>query len=208
MNKSVIIIGASGHGKVIADIIMKSGDIVVGYLDDNIKCGRIVGKFPVLGEISDYKKYLCHSFVIGIGDCRLRTALAKKLAGVSWYTAIHPTAVISDINVKVGEGTVVMANTVLSVDTSIGMHCIINTGAIVEHDSKIQDYVHISVGVKVAGNVAIGNTTCVGIGAVVINNISICPNCMIGAGAVIIKDINEEGTYVGVPAKKINRKFE
>lgn len=201
--KSVIIIGAGGHGKVIADIIQKSGDRIVGFLDDNPCIGANFIGFPMLGTVDDYKKF-DNEFVIAIGNATIRERIVRKLSNVSWYTAVHPTAIISDMDVKIGEGTVVMANAVINTGSRIGKHCIINSSSVVEHDNKIADFVHISVGVKLAGTVNVGKSCWIGIGAVVSNNVNICGNCMIGAGAVVIKDIGETGTYVGVPAKRID----
>ena len=202
--KSVVIIGASGHGKVIADIVQRSGDKIIGFLDDNVPTGSSFIGYPVLGTTEDYKKYAATAtFVIAIGNAAIREKIAGKLEGVCWYTAVHPTAVISDLGTKIGEGTVIMANAVINPGSWIGKHCIINSCAVVEHDNRIEDYVHISVGAKMAGTVSVGKSTWVGIGASVKNNISICDDCMIGAGAVVVKDISEKGTYVGVPAKPI-----
>lgn len=199
--RSVIIIGASGHGKVVADLIQKSGDIVVGFLDDNPNIGKTFIGFPVLGVVEDYKKFDVE-FLIAIGNTEVRKRISKELAVTSWYTAIHPTAVIADIGVEIGEGTVIMANAVVNAGAKIGKHCIINTGAIVEHDNRIGDFVHVSVGANLAGTVSVGNGSWIGVGASVSNNINICGDCMVGAGAVVIKDIKDAGTYVGVPAER------
>ncbi len=192
MNRNVIIIGASGHGRVIADIVRANGDKVLGFLDDD-------ESKETLGKIADYGKYSDAEFVIGIGN----TAVRKKMSELplKWYSAIHPTAVISP-SVEIGEGSVVMPNAVINAEAKIGNHCIINSGAIVEHDNTIGDYCHISVGAKLGGTVEVGNETWVGIGATVINNISICGGCVIGAGSVVVKNITEPGTYIGIPAKR------
>ncbi len=201
--KSVIIIGASGHGKVIADIVLKSGDRIIGFLDDNpLLEGTFIG-FPLLGTVEKYKSYSKDAeFIIAIGNASIREKIAKKLNGVKWYTAIHPTAVISKIDVTIDEGTVVTANAVINSGSKIGKHCIINSSAVVEHDNWIEDYVHVSVGAKLAGTVHVGKSTWIGVGASVSNNVEICAECMIGAGAVVVKDVNEAGTYVGLPVKK------
>lgn len=202
MNKKVIIIGASGHGKVVADIVEKSKDQIVGFIDDNPELsGTFVG-YPVLGKIEQYINYPETEFVVAIGNPVIRKNIVKKMNGVKWYTAIHPKAIISNIETRVGEGTVVMANAVINAGAKIGNHCIINTASVVEHDNLVEDYVHISVGAKVAGTVHIGESTWVGIGAVISNNLNICHDCMIGAGAVVVKNIIEPGTYIGVPARK------
>lgn len=202
MSKSVVIIGASGHGKVIADIVLKSGDKVIGFLDDGIEKGKLIVGFEVLGIISDYKNYSDCEFVIAIGDPHIREKIADAL-NVKWYTAIHPTAVISSLDVEIGEGTVVMANAVINSCAKIGRHCIINTGAIVEHDNILSDYVHLSPNVALAGMVSVGKSTHIGTGACTKQVVNIASNCIIGAGSVIVRDINESGTYIGVPARKI-----
>lgn len=203
MEKEVIIIGASGHGKVVADIICCSGDRVKGFLDDNFKMGSSFIGFPILGTTNNYKDFPGAEFVIAIGNAVIRERMVGKLQGVKWYTAIHPTAVISKIDTSIGEGSVIMANAVVNPGTTIGKHCIINTGAIVEHDNILEDFVHISVGAKLAGTVKVGKSSWIGIGATVSNNLNICENCMFGAGAVVINNIEQSGTYVGVPVKRI-----
>lgn len=202
MKNLVVIIGASGHGKVVADIVNECGDQVLGFLDDSPKLDKTFIGIPLLGPIKDYIKYSEAMFVVAIGNAEIREKIVDKLNEVRWYTAIHPKAVISTLDTKIGEGTVIMANVVVNVGAKIGKHCIINTGAVVEHDNLIDDFVHISVGAKTAGTVTIGKKTWIGIGASISNNLTVCQNCMIGAGAVIVKDIYEPGVYVGIPAKR------
>lgn len=203
MSKSVVIIGASGHGKVIADIIVNSDDKVLGFLDDSddVQGKKIIG-FPVLGKIADFDNYRDCEFVIAIGNPYIRERIANELP-VKWYTAIHPTAVISSLDVEIGEGTVIMANAVVNPSARIGKHCIINTGAIVEHDNILEDYVHLSPNVTLAGIVKVGKSTHIGAGSCTKQVLNIASDCIIGAGSVIVKDITESGTYVGVPARKI-----
>lgn len=200
--RSVIIIGAGGHGKVIADIIQRSGDRIIGFLDDNMKAGDSFIGVPILGDTEKYEEYNNAEFVIAVGNAAIREKISEKLSDVRWYTAIHPFAVVSNIDIEIGEGTVVMANAVINSGSRIGKHCIINSGAVVEHDNVIEDFVHVSVGAKLAGTVHIGKSTWVGIGATVSNNIDICSGCTIGAGAVVVNNVNEAGTYVGVPARR------
>lgn len=205
--KEVIIIGAGGHGKVAADIIEKSGDRVVGYLDDNEALGSTFFKLPLLGAVDRYIKYMQYEFVVAIGSASVRERIVGMLAGVKWYTGVHPSAVIAGREVTVGEGTLIMANAVINPGSRIGKHCIINTGAVVEHDNRVEDYAHISVGARLAGTVHIGRAAWIGAGAVVSNNLSVCAGCMVGAGCVVVRNIEEAGTYVGVPARKIGREM-
>jgi len=198
----VIIIGAGGHAKVIADIITKCGDNVLGYLDD--KDASELLNFKVIGKVCDVEKYKGNAkFVIGIGNNATRMKIAH-LFDVTWYTAIHPSAVIAS-DVMIGDGTVVMANATINTSTKIGAHCIINTGAIVEHDNNLGDFIHISPNATLCGSVMIGEKTHVGAGATIINNINIQSESMIGAGAVVVCDIKKSGTYIGVPAVRQNK---
>lgn len=192
--KRIIIIGAGGHAKVIADIIKANEDELIGFLDDD-------ETKSTLGRIRDYIKYPdCH-FVVGIGNIKIRKELSTL--PVKWHTAIHPSAVISD-SVTVAEGTVIMPNVVINSKTIVGRHCIINTSAVVEHDNIIGDYSHISAGVKLGGTVSVGNSTWIDIGAVVKNNILIADNVIVSAGAVVVRDILEAGIYWGIPASRID----
>ncbi len=209
MSKQVVIIGAGGHAKVIADIVQKSGDIVYGFLDDNLPKDTIIANNPKLRVIGDlnvrFTFPITHpdlEFVIAIGNNKRRKKIAEKnIPNMKYYTAIHPSANIG-IDVSIGEGTVIMANTCINSSAKIGKHCIINTGAIIEHDNKLEDYVHVSPNATLCGTVKVGELTHIGAGATVKNNIDITSNCIIGAGAVVIKIIEEEGTYIGVPIKK------
>ena len=205
MRKKVVIIGAGGHAKVIADIIEKSGDEIVGFLDDNKEIGTtIINEYKVIGDLNNRftmavtKENL--EFIIAIGDSKKREEISHS-PNLKFYTAIHPSAQIG-LDVEIQEGTVIMANACINSSAKIGKHCIINTGAIIEHDNIIEDFVHISPNVALGGTVKIGESTHVGIGSIVKNNITICKNCTIGAGAVVVKNIIEEGTYVGVPARE------
>lgn len=199
MLKKIIIIGAGGHSKVIADIVLKNNMKLLGFLDDNID-GYLLG-YQILGKVKDILKFSNEAaFIVGIGDNHIRKEITKTY-GVQWYTAIHPSACIGEY-VSIDEGTVIMANATINTGTTIGKHCIINTGAIIEHDNILEDYVHVSPGTCLGGTVRVGKYSHIGIGAVVKNNISIIENCIVGAGAVVVKDINDKGTYIGRPAKK------
>lgn len=201
MNKKVVIVGASGHGKVVADIVRKLGDRIIGFLDDDLSLPDTFIGFPLLGSVNSYEKFDAE-FVVAIGDSAIREKITGYMKKADWYTAIHPSAVVAE-SVKIGKGTVIMANAVVNPASIIGRHCIINSSAVIEHDDEISDFVHVSVGAKLAGNVHVGKRTWIGIGATVSNNINICDNCMIGAGAVVINNIVVPGTYVGIPARRV-----
>lgn len=207
MNKKIVIIGASGHGKVVANIAKLNDYNEILFLDDDVnkkECShyKVVGSSKQIDLLikNDY------DFVVAIGNNKTRMKIYESLADkkAKLSTLIHPTAVI-DETVNIGNGTVVMANVTINSSTNIGSACIINTAATIDHDCNIRDYVHVSPGVHIAGNVSIGERTWIGIGANVINNLDICSDCIIGAGSVVIKDILECGTYIGSLVKRISR---
>lgn len=196
--KKIVVIGAGGHGRVVADIARACGYEEIVFLDDS--------DTPLAsGKVCDFIKYKEEvSFIVAIGNSRIREKVQRQLLENECYVAtlIHPNAVIgSDVNI--GIGTVVMAGVVINEGTQIGNAVIVNTASSVDHDNMIGDYCHISVGSHLAGTVQVENHTWLGAGVVVSNNLHICGNCMIGAGAVVVTNIEESGTYVGVPARKI-----
>ena len=196
--KKLFIVGASGHGRVVADIARHIGYMDIVFLDDDItlkKCGR----YPVVGKPDTYSSEDGDLFV-AIGNATIRKRIMDKLG--TCISLIHSNAVIAE-EVKIGEGTVIMAGAVINPGTKIGRGCIINTCSSVDHDCNISDFVHVSVGAHICGTVNIGENSWVGAGTTIRNNIQICHNTMIGAGAVVIQNIEQPGTYVGIPAKKI-----
>lgn len=205
IEKKIYIIGAGGHAKVLGDIILKleSGSEnrikLEGFFDDNKK-GNIFDR-PILGRIEEIKKlekYKHIYFIIGIGDNKIREEIKKRYPNLSYYTTIHPTAIIGN-NVSIGEGTVVMAGSIINCYTRIGEQSIINTGSIIEHDNDIGDYVHICPSVSLAGGVTIGSKSWVGIGTIVKQGIKIGENTCLGAGSLVLKDISDNILAYGQP---------
>ena len=198
MNR-LVIIGASGHGKVVADIAVLNGYKDIVFLDDDESVRECAG-WPVVGKSTEAPE---GEVFVAVGNAKIRKLIVERYLDRKQPTLVHPSAVIAS-GVEVGKGTVVMAGAVINPGSIIGNGCIINTSSSVDHDCLINDYCHISVGAHLSGTVMVGEGTWIGAGATVSNNVSICGNCMIGAGAVVIKDIVEPGTYVGVPARKKN----
>ena len=196
-----IILGAGGHGAVIADILYKSGADFLGFLDDTLLVGTEILGSKVLGGFDSCTEYQNVLFLIGLGYNDQRKKIAEKY-NIEYGIAIHPSAIIGH-SVKISVGTVLMAGSIVNPRTTIGRHCIINTNASVDHDNTLGDFVHISPGAALAGHVKVGDNTHIGIGAAVRNEITISHNTTIGAGAAVVKDITIPGTYVGVPARKI-----
>ncbi len=207
MKDKLIIIGASGHGKVVADIAIKLNqwqDIV--FLDDDKFKKRCMG-LKIEGNVASAFTYTKNAdFFVAIGNNSIREEIQERLIfeKQSVISLIHPTAVIGS-DVEIGYGTVVMAGVIINSSTTIGNGCVINTSSSIDHDNIIENYVHISPGVRTAGNVSIGKSTWLGIGSVVSNNITIYKNSIIGAGTIVIKDIAESGTYIGIPSRRVKK---
>ena len=198
--KRLIIIGASGHGKVVADIAGLNGYNDIVFLDNNAEIRECAG-YPVLGPDTIISK-LDGDVFIAVGNAEARMKLTERNAERRFPALIHPSAVIAK-GVEIGTGSVVMAGAVINPGAEIGNGCIINTSSSIDHDCVIGDYCHVSVGAHLSGTVTVGKSSWVGAGVTVVNNVSICGGCMIGAGAVVIKDIDKPGTYIGVPAKLV-----
>jgi sugar O-acyltransferase (sialic acid O-acetyltransferase NeuD family) len=206
MKNKLIIIGASGHGKVVADISIKMNKWQsIAFLDDDESIKTSMG-LEVIGRTADAFTYKDEAdLFVAIGSNATREKIQEKFIakGLNVVSLIHPSAVIGT-DVEIGIGTAVMAGVVINSSSRIGKGCIINTSSSLDHDNVIEDYVHISPGVKMAGTVKVGKGSWIGIGSVVSNNVNICSGCKVGAGAVVVKDITEPGTYVGVPVRKID----
>lgn len=201
----MILIGASGHAKVILDILLRNGITVDKILDAHPAVADIFG-IPVekegLNLIFDFEAVA----VIGIGSNSIRKGIAESRP-FTYAQAIHPSSCISEFS-SLGEGTVVMAHAAINPGAVIGRHCIINTGAIIEHDCVLEDYVHISPNAALAGNVTVGEGSHIGIGAAVIQGITIGKWVTVGAGAVIIRDIPDFATVVGNPGRIIRKEAD
>lgn len=204
--RTLAILGASGHGKVVADAALATGLWnKVAFYDDawpaKTKNGSsdIVGSTASLFGLTDKP-----AVIVAIGNNTVRLAKQKELAAKGFTIAIvvHPAATVS-ASAFIERGTVVMAGAVINADVKIGHACIINSNAVVEHDCKLAAAVHISPGTCLAGGVEVGQGSWLGIGVSVIQLKSIGKNVMVGAGAVVVTDFPDNVTAVGVPAKII-----
>ena len=190
--------GASGHAKVIIDILQSADVKVAGLFDDKSTASQLCG-IEILGQ---YKgEELDQPIIISIGDNKIRKAVTERVKAF-FGKAIYAGAVVSPSAV-IGEGTVVMQGAVIQSSVQIGKHVIINTCASVDHDCKIGNFVHISPQSSLCGNVEVGEGTHIGAGATVIPNIKIGKWAVIGAGAVVIRDVPDFSKVVGVPGKSI-----
>ncbi|MFS1525546.1 acetyltransferase [Microbulbifer sp. 2304DJ12-6] len=200
------ILGASGHGKVVADTAEYCGWQSIQFFDDAWPGLRTNGVWPVVGDTAVLMKQVAKfdGVLVAIGDNRVRYCKLCELlsVGAPVVTLIHPAANVSRYS-SVGVGTVVFAGAVVNVNTNIGLGCIINTGCSVDHDCILGGAVHISPGARLAGGVVVGELSWVGIGASVRQLVCVGKGVTIGAGSAVLDDIPNDLTVVGVPAKKI-----
>ena len=194
--------GASGHGKVIVDLIKTSTKYQVeGFFDDK----------PIVDEVLNlpvhrYKNQnlIKEKIIISIGNNKFRKLIADRI-DAKYIKAIHKMAFVSEFS-SIDVGTVIMCNAIVNTSVVIGKHCIVNSGAVIEHDSVLSDFVHVSPNASIAGDVTIGEGAHVGIGAQVIQGIKIGKWSVIGAGSVVVKDVPDYAVVVGNPARIIKYK--
>jgi len=202
----IIVIGSSGHAKVIIDAINKGGHYeVIGLIDDFREVGETTLGIPVIGKVHDidaHKNINC-SFIIAIGDNKDRNMIYSKLLELrlNYINVIHPSAVIGS-GVDMGVGNFIAAGAIINSGTVIGNHCIINTGAQLDHDNMIKDFVSIAPKVALAGNVTVGRGSYIGIGSSIIEKIEIGNQTIIGAGSVVTRNIPRFKVAYGSPCKE------
>lgn len=205
----IILFGAGGHAAVIVDILQAQIQLgaaikIKGFLDDSDKLEWM--GYPVLGPISSAMAFHEEnvSFIIAIGNNLVREMIEREFSALSFFTAIHPTAIVGS-NVNIGAGTVVMPRVVINGNTQIGRHVILNSASVIEHDNMIDDYVHISPGAILCGTVKVGKKTHIGANATIIQGMSVGESCVIGAGSTVIRPISSQILAVGSPAKVIKK---
>lgn len=203
----LIIVGAGGHGKVVADTAYEMGAWEkIAFIDDRYPEVSSILSWTIIGRANQAVDFIDEytDVVVAIGNNTLRLELLEHFEklGFSIPSIIHPTAFVSK-NAILGSGNVIFAQAVVNAGVKIGSGCIINTGATVDHDCNLDNGVHISPGAHLAGTVKIGETSWIGIGSSVIQNVNIGSKVIVGAGAVITKDIPSNVTVVGVPGRII-----
>lgn len=208
VNKCLAIIGASGHGKVVAEIAEILG-YEVSFFDDAFPEKMTVEHWPVRGSLLDFLSDpdLYCGAVVAIGNAKIRETMISQLHGSDVFTPIiqHPSAIVSSY-ASIGDGSVIMPGAVINAFAAIGVGCIVNSNVVIEHDCKLECFVHVCPNAAVAGGTTIGKRAWVGIGSNVRQMITIGADVLIGAGSVVVNDISQGTTVVGAPAKAIKDK--
>jgi sugar O-acyltransferase (sialic acid O-acetyltransferase NeuD family) len=214
VKQNIVIIGSSGHAKVIIDIVEKEGRYkIAGFLDTFKKVGEIVFGYKVLGEerdlpdiIRDKKLSGC---IIAIGDNWIRNLLKNKIQEVApsfaFMTTIHPSAMIAR-GVTLGCGVVIMAGAVINSECTIGDFCIINTNSSIDHDGVMGEFSSIAPGAVAGGTVKIGKYSVISIGAKIIHGVEIGEHSVVGAGSIVLENVSDNVVAYGAPAKKIRER--
>lgn len=208
--QQVIILGASGQGKVIADAFSCAGVEVVGFVDHKLKVGTLVSEFPVLGPDSALPELITQfpraDLFVAIGDNFTRHKVMKHteaiMVGAKWATCVHPTAVVAK-GVSIEPGAAVLAGAVVQVGAHIAKGSIVNTGAQLDHDSTLNAWASLAPGVVTGGSVHIGQFSAVSIGATLVHGVSVGEHTIVGAGAVVVADVEAHVVAYGIPARKV-----
>jgi len=207
--KRLLIVGASGHARVVADIARRMGSFEIAGVCNRSGTGEFEG-FPVIARDVDVPtlwRLRAFDFAcIAIGDNWNRAnaveLITKEEPEIAFATLIHPRAVVAE-SASVGEGTVVMAGAVVNPGAVIGRHAVLNTNCSIDHDCQIGDFASVSPGAALGGNVKLGYCSFVGIGAAVNQGISMGDHTVVGAGAVVVRDLGDRLVAVGVPAREV-----
>jgi sugar O-acyltransferase (sialic acid O-acetyltransferase NeuD family) len=201
----VAIVGAGGHGKVVADALLAGpGHELSGFLDDDPSRQRTtIWGYPVLGSVATWSRHGVEGLALGIGDNAKRKALFLRLRqdGAHLIGVRHPSVTLGRGS-AIGAGTAVLARCVVNADALVGENVILNTACTVDHDCVIGAHAHLAPGVHLAGDVRIGEGTFVGIGAVVLPGVTVGAWSTIGAGAVVVRDVVDGATVTGVPGRE------
>jgi sugar O-acyltransferase (sialic acid O-acetyltransferase NeuD family) len=194
----LFIVGASGHGKVVADTAEACGFTEIAFLDQLWPEKTMNAHWPVVGVPEPRQAPL----FCAVGNNQVRANLFRTLNMETSPVLRHPSTTVSN-HVEIGSGTLIVAGSVVNASASIGCGVILNTACSVDHDCIISDFVHISPGAHLAGNVSIGARSWIGIGVVVREGVHIGNDVVVAAGAVVLKDVEDGARVGGVPARRI-----
>jgi sugar O-acyltransferase (sialic acid O-acetyltransferase NeuD family) len=208
---ALLIVGASGHAKVVADIVQRQGLWrVAGFIDAALPAGAEHFGLPVLGAEADLpeaaRTHGARALLVAIGDNAVRARVVARVAALApeltFATAVHPAASVAR-GAEIGPGSVVMPGAVLGPDTRVGRHCIVNTGASLDHDGLLEDFASLGPGATLGGNVRVGAFAHIGLGASVLHGRTVGEHALLGAGAVAVADVPARTVAFGVPARPV-----
>lgn len=208
MQNKIILVGSSGHAKVIVEILESLNYEIIGYVDSFAEIGSKVDGYKILGNefvLYDTKKIGTNNVCIAIGNNHQRRAMFQKIEAINskilYPNIISKRSQISK-NVSIGKGNVIMDNSIIHTSSVLGDFNIINTSSIIEHDCSINNFISVSPGSIICGNVTIKNESFIGAGSVVIQKTEIGEKTIIGAGSVVISNCDDHSLYLGNPALK------
>ena len=198
------IYGASGHGRMAAEIAALNDWDDIVFFDENWLDIKNNNLYPVIGNLDILKKesFNFDGVFVAIGDSKIRISVINQLSPEKLITLVHPSAIISN-DTKIEQASIIMPGTIINTNVKINKGCIINSGAIVEHDCIIDEGVHIAPGVTLCANVEVNHMSWIGAASTVIQGIKIGKNVIIGAGSVVLNDIEDNVKVAGIPATKI-----
>jgi sugar O-acyltransferase (sialic acid O-acetyltransferase NeuD family) len=209
MNRRVVIVGAGGQGRIVADILLacsansSSAPVPIGFVNDSPQNqNQAFLGLPVLGTIEALATIDHDAMIVAIGDNAARRDITARLlsAGERLETAIHPSAQVGH-EVRLGDGSMLSAGSIITPRVTIGAGVIVNTKASVDHDSEVGDFAHISPGATVGAHCAVGSGTMIGMGATVMSTCAVGSGTTVGAGSVVVRDLPGNVVAYGVPAR-------
>lgn len=207
--KKLVLIGAGGHGRVVADTAEAAGYRDICFLDDSWPSRGTNGDWAIVDRLAGWRELdpEAVALFVSIGDNATRLRLGQEIGAGGRFDMppiVHPRAIVSS-RARISAGAVVMAGAIIQPFAEIARFAIVNTGATIDHDCRVGEAVHVSPGANIAGTVTVGARSWVGIGASVRQNITIGSDVMVGAGAVVVSDIPDETKVVGTPARPASR---
>ena len=214
MSEKIVIIGASGHGRVVLDVLEQAGGrTIVGFIDTSRPAGETELGYPILGTEDDLAGLAAegaiNGFIVAIGDNNVRERVIEKVEGLvptlKLVSAVHPGASLGR-DVSIGPGSVLMAGVCVNPCTTIGKGCILNTGSTLDHDSTMGAFASLAPGVTTGGNCVIGDGAAIGIGAVLIHGMTVGEQTVVGAGATVVRDLGAYQVAYGSPASIVRKR--
>lgn len=211
---NILIYGASGHSKMIIDIIHKNKTHnIIGFLDSFKPQGETIYGYKILGDLDELpqlmKLYNTTGIVIGIGDNYTRKLSYDKILEIvpkiEFVSVVHPSAILAE-DIEVSDGTVIMAGVIINANAKLGKFCILNTKSSLGHDSVMDDFSSLASGATVGGNVTIGECSAICLGTSIINNVDIGNHTVIGSGALVVNSIGDFKQAIGVPVNSIKER--